>query len=355
MTEPGGTSLRKLDHVRINLEEDVSSRLTTGLELYRLVPTALPELDLNRVSTAGSFLGRTVAAPVLISSMTGGAEGLGDINRRLAEATQERRIAMGVGSQRAAIEAEAETASFKVRDVAPDAVLFANLGAIQLNYGYGIEECKRAVDMIEANALILHLNALQEALQPEGDTQWGGLLSRIEDVARHLPVPVIAKEVGFGISGDDARRLADAGVEAIDVAGAGGTSWSEVEMHRAESEAARRIAGAFARWGLPTADCILQVRQAVPGIEIIASGGIRDGIDVAKSVALGASLVGMAGPFLRAATQSTAAVVEEIDVTVNVLRAAMFAAGAGTLDELGDGRIRGPEGNEPGYLPGGES
>jgi len=188
--------------------------------------------------------------------------------------------------------------------------------------------------MIRADALILHLNALQEALQTEGNSRWHGLLGRIESVARALDVPVIAKEVGWGISGDDARLLADAGVAAIDVAGAGGTSWSEVERHRAPTEARGRIAAAFIGWGIPTAESLRAVRRAAPEVDVVASGGLRDGLDVAKVLALGASLAGMAGPFLLAAAESTDAVVEEIDVVTHVLRAAMFAIGAASIDEL---------------------
>jgi isopentenyl-diphosphate delta-isomerase len=336
MTDPDTTAQRKLDHVRINLEEPVGSGIRTGLERYRFIHRALPELDLSAVSTQGTFLGLTVRAPLLISSMTGGTSALAEINRRLAEAAQACGIAMGVGSQRAALESAAAGPSFRVRAVAPDVPLLANLGAIQLTTGYGLAECRRAVEMIGADALILHLNALQEALQPEGDTAWSGVLGRIESVARALEVPVVVKEVGWGISGPDARRLADAGVAAIDVAGAGGTSWSEVEKHRAPTERLRRVAGAFGSWGIPTADSLQAVRQAAPDLALIASGGLRDGLDVAKVVALGASLAGLAGPFLRAAAVSTEAVIEEAEVLTQTLRVAMFAVGAADLTALRD-------------------
>lgn len=336
MTEGARTGRRKLDHVRINLEEPVASQLTTGLERYHFVPRAIPDLDLVDIDTSGTFLGLHYGAPLLISSMTGGADGLEIINRRLAEAAQERGVALGVGSQRAALESAAVTASFQVRALAPDVPLFANLGAVQLNYGYGPDECRRAVAMIEADALILHLNALQEALQPEGDTNWAGLLPRIETVARSLDVPVIVKEVGWGISGADARRLAAAGVAAVDVAGAGGTSWSEVEMHRAATARDREVAAAFVGWGIPTAISLRAVRESAPGLATIASGGLRDGLDIAKAIALGANLAGMAGPFLRAATVSTEAVIEYIDVLSHTLRAVMFAIGARDIADLRD-------------------
>jgi len=329
------TADRKLDHVRINLERDVGSTIGSGFDRYRFEHTALPELDLEAVDITGAIFGRRVRGPLLISSMTGGAPGLGAINRRLAEAAEELGIAMGVGSQRAAIES-GDVGSFAVRDIAPSVPLFANLGAAQLAVGYGVDECRQAVDMLEADALILHLNAVQEAVQPEGDTRWSGLLARIEAVARSLGVPIIAKEVGWGISGDVARMLVDAGVGAIDVAGAGGTSWSEVEKHRAETPRARAVAAAFADWGIPTAECLVQVRRSVPDAALIASGGLRHGVDVAKAIALGAQLAGMAGPLLRAAATSTAAVIEEIDAVHATLRIAMFAVGAPTLAQLRD-------------------
>lgn len=330
------TARRKVDHVRINLDEPVASALRTGLERYRFIPRALPELDLDAVRIDGVVLGKAYRAPLLISSMTGGAGGVTAINRHLAEAAQAAGIAMGVGSQRAALEDESLAASFRVRDLAPDIPLFANLGAVQLNYGYGAEHCRRAVDMIQADALILHFNAVQEAVQPEGDTRWSGLLARIERLAAALPCPIIAKEVGWGFSAEDVRALAGAGVAAVDVAGAGGTSWSEVEKHRAGTEAQRRVAGAFVGWGLPTAEALVLARAAAPRLELIASGGLRDGVDLAKCLALGAVLAGMAGPFLRAATVSTEAVLEEIGVHLRTLRIAMFAIGAADLAALRD-------------------
>ena len=334
MTEVTGTAARKADHIRINLEEDVRSGLTTGLERYRFVHQAVPELDLAAVDTGVALFGKRLTAPLLISSMTGGTDEARRLNQTLAQAAQAAGIAMGLGSQRAAVENPALAATFQVRNVAPDILLFANLGAVQLNYGYGVDHCRRAVDMIEADALILHLNALQEAVQPEGDGNFAGLLGRIEAVCRALPVPVVAKEVGWGFSEQAARQLAAAGVSAIDVAGAGGTSWSQVEMHRAKTATQRRIAAAFIDWGIPTAEAIQNVRRAAPALPVIASGGLRDGIDVAKCVALGASLGGLAGPFLKAAAVSVEAVTEAIGELSRELRIAMFASGAGSIAAL---------------------
>lgn len=334
MAKVAPVARRKADHIRINLEEDVASDLTTGLERLRFQHNALPELDLERLQTRTTFLGKPLASPLLISSMTGGTPAAEKINRALAEAAQETGVAMGLGSVRAALEDPSLVRTFQVRQVAPDILLLSNLGAVQLNYGVSPDDCRRAVEMVQADALILHLNALQEALQPEGDTRFSGLLPKIESVCRNLPVPVVAKEVGWGISGEVASRLVDAGVAAIDVAGAGGTSWSQVEMHRATSEGAARLAAAFVGWGLPTVEALRQVRAALPHIPLVASGGLRSGTEVAKCLALGADLAGMAGPFLRAAAESPEAVATEIRHTVAELRVVMFAVGAADVSAL---------------------
>jgi len=328
------TAQRKSDHIRVNLEENVRSGLSTGLERLRFEHNALPELDLRAVDTRLTFLDRQLNAPLLISSMTGGTEQARIINRALAEAAQHTRVAMGLGSVRAAIEDPSLAGTFAVREYAPDVLLFANLGAVQLNYGYGLAEAQRAVELIEADALVLHLNALQEALQPEGDVNFGGLLVKIEAICRGLSVPVLAKEVGWGISPSVARRLVGAGVTAIDVAGAGGTSWSQVEMHRSPDEGAAAVAAEFVDWGIPTARAITDLRNAMPELLLIASGGLRGGIDLAKVLALGARIGGMAGPFLRAAVDSSETVVELIGRTVRVLRIAMFATGCSDLAAL---------------------
>jgi len=327
---------RKADHIRINLEEDVTfKKVTNGLESYFFMHQALPELDLAKIDTSIKVLGKTLKTPLLISSMTGGTAKAREINRTLAAGAQAAGMAMGLGSMRAAIEDPALESTYQVRDVAPDILLFANLGAVQLNYGYGLDQCRRSVDMIEADALILHFNPLQEAVQPEGDGNFAGLLQKIEAICRALPVPVIAKEVGWGFSREAARHLTEAGVAAIDVAGAGGTSWSQVEMYRAPTARHARIAGAFIDWGIPTADSIRYCREAAPELPVFASGGIRDGIDAAKCVALGASLVGLAGEFLRAADRDGVEGVVELAGTITQeLRVAMFCAAAGDLPAL---------------------
>jgi isopentenyl-diphosphate delta-isomerase len=334
MVKVAPITTRKDDHLRINLQENVQSALTTGLERYQFIHEALPEIDLTKVDTSLSLFGKRLHAPVLISSMTGGTVETATINLRLAEAAQEIGVAMGLGSQRAALEHPELAGTFQVRRVAPDILLFANLGAIQLTYGYGTDECRRVVEMVEADALCLHLNPLQEALQQGGDTNFEGLARKIEIVASQLKVPIIAKEVGWGISQRTAKLLLDSGVSAIDVAGAGGTSWSQVEMHRASDELARELAATFISWGIPTAEAIINVRGAAPTIPVFASGGIRDGLDIAKCIALGATLGGMAGNFLKAAAISTEKTVEMIKLVKAQIEVVMFASGCRTLSDL---------------------
>lgn len=337
MPDSGQTEGRKADHIRIVLGEDVAAKgVTTGFAAYRLPHRALPELDLAEIDTRASFLGKPISAPLLISSMTGGAATAERINLALAEAAEQLGLPMGVGSQRAAVADARLAATYQVRRVAPSIPLLANLGAVQLNYGFGVDQCRRAVEMIEADALILHLNPLQEAVQPEGNTNFKGLFQKIEQICRALEVPVVAKEVGNGIGAADARRLVECGVRVIDVAGAGGTSWSEVERFRHRSEQGRRVAGAFADWGMPTSECIREVRAALPEVTIIGSGGVRSGVDVAKAIALGADLAGTAKPALVSAIdeRGAAAVVEGLEGFISELRVAMFCAGVGSLAEL---------------------
>ena len=327
-------STRKDDHIRINLEKDVRSGIASGLEKYRFIHEALPELNLADVDTTLTLFGKKLTSPILISSMTGGTENAGLINNRLAKAAQEIGIAMGVGSQRAALENPKLAKTFNVRKVAPDILLFANLGAIQLNYGFSDDHCKMAVDMIQADALILHLNPLQEAVQHGGDTNWNDLARKVKKICKKVGVPVIVKEVGWGISKRSAKILIDCGVSAIDIAGAGGTSWSQVEMYRAPNEMTREIAASFVGWGIQTAESIQLVRKVAPSLPIFASGGLRDGIDIAKSICLGATLGGMAGPFLKAASISTEKTVQQIELISRQLSIAMFATGTRKLKDL---------------------
>jgi isopentenyl-diphosphate delta-isomerase len=334
MDEVTPISSRKSDHIRINLEENTQSSLTTGLEGYQFIHRAIPELNLEEIDSRLSFLGKNLNAPILISSMTGGTENARMINHTLAAAAQETGIAMGVGSQRIALEHPEIAPTFKVRSVAPDVLLFANLGAIQLNYGYSIKQCIKAVEMIDADALILHFNSLQEALQKEGQTRFSGLINKVEHVCKSIDIPVIAKEVGWGFSKTDISMLAEAGISAIDVAGAGGTSWSQVEMHRSKDDYQHELAAAFRNWGISTATAIQNVVDVSPSLPIIASGGLRSGVDIAKCIALGASLGGMANPFLKAATHSVEKTVELISIYTDEIKLCMFATGSRTLEAL---------------------
>lgn len=327
-------SSRKQDHIQINLDKDVRSGITTGLEQYRFSHCALPELNLREIKISTTFLGIQLRSPLFLSSMTGGTPEAGLINQNLATAAENCGIAMGVGSQRAAFDDPRQKSSFEVRKFAPSILVMANIGAIQLNNGYGLDECRKAVDMIQANALILHLNPLQEALQPEGSGDWKGLTKKIEGIIHQVGVPVIIKEVGWGISGELAQVFEQMGVAAIDVAGAGGTSWSQVEMYRLKDEGERTIASTFLNWGIPTTDAIIQARAAAPKTILFASGGIKNGLDVAKCIGLGASQVGIAGRILKAATisaENTIATIEQINKELTI---SMFAAGINSLKSL---------------------
>jgi isopentenyl-diphosphate delta-isomerase len=321
--------------VRINLERDVGSKgVSSGFEEYRLINCALPEIDLQDVDTSCSIFGRRLQAPLLISCMTGGTEQARTINTVLARVAQQYGLAMGLGSARALLERPELLDTFDVRAAAPDVLLFANLGAVQLNKGYGVDDCRKLLEMLRADALVLHLNAVQEAVQPEGDSCFRGLIDKIANVCAKLDAPVIVKEVGWGIAPDEVNALFEAGVAAVDLAGAGGTSWSEVERYRIAEPWRANVAANFAGWGIPTAECLRRAVEMGPTGLLIASGGIRSGLDAVKAIAIGADLVGIAGPFLRAGAQSFESASDLAREYVEVLRIAMFALGAPTIDRL---------------------
>ena len=329
------TQTRKADHLRICLDEDVQFKANTnGLERYRFTHCCLPELNHSEIDPQTLFLGKLLGAPLLISSMTGGTEEAKTINFRLAEVAQQYKLAMGVGSQRVAVENPQVADTFNVRSLAPDILLFANIGAVQLNYSYGVDQCRRVVDICQADALILHLNPLQECIQPNGDTNFRGLLDKIEVVCSKMPVPVIVKEVGNGISAAMAQKLIEAGVSAIDVAGAGGTSWAKVESERAKNAHQHQLGQTFADWGLPTAECITSIRAFNSEIPLIASGGLRNGLDVAKAIALGADISGLALPFLQAASQSVEAVDALVQLLIAEITTVLLCTGNATLSQL---------------------
>jgi isopentenyl-diphosphate Delta-isomerase len=331
---------RKADHLRICLDDVVQcTTITSGLDRYRFRHCCLPELDYDDIDLHAQFLGHTLNAPLMISSMTGGTDLAKVINTRLAKVAQFYKIPMGVGSQRIALEQPNLGNTFAVRAFAPDIFLMANLGAVQLNYGCGVDECRRIIELLEANALILHFNPLQECVQSHGDRNFRGLFQKIAALCRDLPIPVIAKEVGNGISGPMAQRLVEAGVAAIDVAGAGGTSWAKVEGERATDAQQSRLGQTFAEWGLSTADCIQEVRALGSDIPLIASGGLRTGLDVATAIALGADLAGMAYPFLTAAHESEEALYELVEVLLAELKTVLLCTGNATLKDLNPSQL----------------
>ena len=317
-------------------------RQSTGLEGFRFQHQALPDLNLSEVNPQVDFLGWHLRVPILISSMTGGTDEALRINANLARAAQVVGVAMAVGSQRVAIQDPSCWDSFRVvREAAPDIVLFGNLGAVQLNYGLGPADVRELVQGLGADGVFLHLNPLQEAIQEEGDTNFRGLLNKIGEVTRSVTFPVLVKEVGAGINPALAVKLARQGVAAIDVSGAGGTSWAQIEGLRASASGRKRLGTVFRDWGIPTVDALLACRRRLPEYPLIASGGIRNGLEVAKALGLGADLVGMAGPLLKAARESVNAVVELLESLSWELRIAMFASGAGDVGALRrDGRLQ---------------
>lgn len=320
---------RKDEHLRICLEEDVTSAVPTGLDQVNLQVATLPETDFNSINLSTSVFGKELNAPILISSMTGGSGKTKYFNQLLAMAANEFNIAMGVGSQRVALVHEGLDETFAiVRKEAPKTLLFANIGVAQLNEGFGVVECQRAVEMLEADALIIHLNALQEVLQPEGNRDFTHLLKKIETISIGLHVPVVAKEVGCGIDSQTARLLVEAGVRGIDVAGVGGTSWAAVEMFRQTAPARRALCQAFTGWGVPTVKALRGLEALPEDILRISSGGLRNGLDVAKSIALGADLAGFARKFIIAANEGYRALRESIELIILELRTAMFLSGS---------------------------
>ncbi|MEJ2358790.1 MAG: type 2 isopentenyl-diphosphate Delta-isomerase [Deinococcales bacterium] len=329
---------RKHKHIEVCLERDVEyATRTTGFERFDLPYRALPETHLGEVDTRTTFLGRELAAPLLIGAMTGGAELSAMINRNLARAAQRLGLGLMLGSQRVMLEDAAARPGFQVRRDAPDILLIGNLGVAQLNRGYGAERLREAVELVGADALALHTNPLQEALQTGGDLDFRGLAERLGEVVPRVGHPVLLKEVGHGLSGAVAGAVRDVGFAAFDVAGAGGTSWAKVEdlAHHGEVRHPE-----LAEWGIPTVDALLEVRQAVPGTPVIASGGIRSGVDIAKALALGASAAAVARPLLAPATESAEAVEAALRKLLFELRVAMHGAGVSRLAELGGLALR---------------
>jgi len=331
------TGKRKIDHIRICLNEKAQAKqATTGFEDIQLVHRALPEIDKIKINLTTTFLNKKFSAPIIVGAMTGGAQEATQINASIAEAVEKLGLGMGVGSQRAAIENKTLEETYRIaRKKAPTAFLIANIGGVQLVHGYGAKEVKRVVEMIDADAVAIHLNALQEAVQPEGQTNFEGVLTKIGEVARELDVPVIVKETGCGISAEDAKALEEAGVKAIDIGGVGGTSFAAVEYYRShEADGAQRFLGeAFWDWGIPTAVSLIEAAQTVK-LPLIASGGIRSGTDITKALALNATIASISQPILQTAVKGTKETESKLSGLIEELRNAMFLTGAQKISDL---------------------
>ncbi len=319
------TEKRKAEHIKICLEQKAQARnVKAGFEDIHLVHRALPEVNRKDINLSTSFLGKKFNAPLIVGAMTGGTEEAISINSAIAEAVEKLGLGMGLGSQRAAIEdAKLEKTYAVARKAAPNAFLIANIGGVQLVHGYGIKEVRKVVEMIDADAVAIHLNALQEAVQPEGQTNFKGVLAKIAQVAGELDKPVIVKETGAGISAEDAKALQEAGVKAIDVGGVGGTSFAAVEYYRGRTS----LGEAFWDWGIPTAVSIVESTQSAK-LPVIASGGVRSGMDAAKALALGASLASVSQPVLEAAVKGSKETEQLLSCLIDELRNVLFLVGA---------------------------
>ena len=328
---------RKERHIRLSLEENVQADIGTGFEDIRLIHRALPEIDLEDVSTGVELFGRHLSAPLIISAITGGTEGAKEINATLATAAEELSVGIGVGSQRVALENPSTEHTFSVvRENAPSTLVMGNLGCPQLSLGWGVPEARHCVDMIGADALAIHMNPLQEAIQVEGETRYQGILNKVREVVEGIDVPVVMKETGCGVAFETAVKLEDAGVEGLDVSGVGGTSWAAVEYHiaREVDERDQEFLGrALWNWGIPTAVSVVETSRSTE-LKIIASGGIRTGVEMAKAIALGADAVGMARPFLEKAVEGSDALMEHIKRILLEFRTVMFLVGARDIEEL---------------------
>ena len=326
---------RKADHLRIAAGADVAHTGGTGLERFRLRHRALPERDLARVSLETELLGARLGAPIVISAMTGGTPEAEVVNSRLARAAAEHGLAMVLGSGRALLDDPDRLSTYRSGDRPP--LLLGKLGAAQVRRPDAPERAERLVSLLEADGLTVHLNPIQEAVQPEGEPDFTGVAAGIAAVVERLsPLPVVVKEVGFGMDAADEALLRDAGVAAIDVAGAGGTNWALVEGRR--DERAGDVASAFADWGVPTADALIEALATAPGLPVIASGGLRDGVDAAKALALGAAAAGLARPFLLGAHADTTSSVAA--TLIRQLRVAVWAVGAASVAELSPDHLR---------------
>lgn len=330
------TKTRKIEHIEIVLNENVEPQHSTLLEQVSLEHNSSPNISIEDIDLSVEFLGKRISAPIIIAGMTGGHPETAKINEALAEIAEELNIAMGVGSQRAALEDSSLTYTFSiVREKAPSIPIIANIGGAQFVKGYGLAEARRAISMIKADAIAIHLNPAQEVFQPEGDKDFRGLARIVEELVDNLEVPVIIKETGTGLSGRVARMFAEVGVEYFDVSGLGGTSWIIVEKYRSKNKVLSEIASLYTNWGIPTALSIMDVVYNVPMAYVIASGGIRNGLEAAKALALGANAVAFAAPILRKllnyGKESAKKYIKRI---IEELRVAMFLVGANKPSKL---------------------
>jgi len=328
---------RKQRHISVSLNNNVQSDVGTGLGDVRLIHRAIPEVNLSEINTETTLFGKRLKVPLIISALTGGTAEARCINSTLADAAEAYGIGLGVGSQRIAVEQEEKEGSFRVvRERAPDTLVMGNLGCPQLSLGWGVAEAKRCVEMIAADALAIHMNPLQEAIQLEGETNYRGVLDKVMEITRSLDVPVVMKETGCGVAREDAVRLEEAGVAGIEVSGLGGTSWAAIEHFIAKESGKNEqetLGKALWNWGIPTAVSVVEVRRST-GLKVVASGGIRTGTDMAKAIALGADAVGIAKPFLDKAVEGSDALKGHIEGILREFRVVMFLVGARDIEEL---------------------
>ena len=332
-----GIEKRKLRHIRVSLEENVETDISTGFQDIRLIHRALPEIDLDEVSTETTLFGKKLAAPLIISAITGGTDEAAKINAVLAEVAEEKQIGISVGSQRIAIAQPETVPTFSiVREKAPTTFVMGNLGCPQLSLGWGVDEAKRCVEMIEADALALHMNPLQEAVQVDGDTNYKGVYSKVSELKKSVTVPLVMKETGAGIAWEDAVKMQEAGASGLEISGVGGTSWSAVEYHIAKEVGKKDmeyLGQAFWNWGIPTAVSTVETSQKTD-LTVISSGGIRTGVEVVKAITLGANAGGIAKPFLEKAVEGKEALSDYVDNIIREIRVAMFLVGARNVDDL---------------------
>ena len=332
-----GIEKRKLRHIRVSLEENVDTDISTGFQDIQLIHRALPEIDLDEVNSETEFFGKKLAAPLIISAITGGTEEAAKLNAILAEVAEEKQIGIGVGSQRIAIAQPETVPTFSiVREKAPSTFVMGNLGCPQLSLGWGVQEAEKCIEMIDADALALHMNPLQEAVQVDGDTNYRGVYEKIKELRKRIHTPLVMKETGAGIAWEDAIKMQKAGASGLEISGVGGTSWSAVEYHIAKEVGKKEmeyLGRALWNWGIPTAVSVVETTQKTD-LSVISSGGIRTGVEVVKSIALGADVGGMAKPFLEKAVQGKDALAEHVDNIIREIRVAMFLVGAKNVDEL---------------------